>query len=363
MEMIFMERITKLAERMEELEIPAFFSADTSNIRYLTGFTGEEAYFLMAGKKPCIIADGRLTEAIAEECPEIPLARWRTPYPPLTEVMAELLEQEDITTLGVEADRISYKLFQELQEKLPHLEIRPLSGVVEPLRRVKTPQEIACIRHAAFFADEAFAKVLPLIRPGVTEREIAYELEYALARAGSQGTGFPTIIASGHHAAMPHATPSERKIQKGDFIIMDFGGRHRMYPSDMTRTVVVGKASEEQKKLYRTVQQAQQAGVEAVQAGASAKEIHEKVTRIILEAGYKDSCFTHGLGHGVGLDIHEAPSLSVRSEDLLEANQVVTIEPGIYIPGWGGVRIEDTVVVTEGKPEILTLSSKDLMEL
>ncbi|HPQ37595.1 MAG TPA: Xaa-Pro peptidase family protein [Synergistaceae bacterium] len=356
-------RMEKLYKRMKELEIPAFFSAETSNIRYLSGFTGEEAYFLMAGNKPYMIADNRLVDAIAEECPGMQIARWRNPYPPLTKVIEELLARENITTLGVETHRISYKLFKMLENGLPSVEIKPISSVVEPLRFIKEPGEIENIRRAASFADKAFQEVLNFIRPGVTEREIACELEYALAKAGSQGTGFPTIIASGHHAAMPHATPSERKIQKGDCIVMDFGGRHNLYPSDMTRTVVVGKASEEQKKLYETVRRAQLAGLKTVRAGAPARAAHLEATRVIIEGGYKESCFTHGVGHGVGLEIHEAPSMNAASEAILKKNNVVTVEPGIYVPGQGGVRIEDTLAVTEGEPEILTLSSKELIEL
>ncbi|HOO64498.1 MAG TPA: aminopeptidase P family protein, partial [Synergistaceae bacterium] len=336
-------RMEKLYKRMKELEIPAFFSAETSNIRYLSGFTGEEAYFLMAGNKPYLIADNRLVDAIAEECPGMQIARWRNPYPPLTKVIEELLARENITTLGVETHRISYKLFKMLENGLPSVEIKPISSVVEPLRFIKEPGEIENIRRAASFADKAFQEVLNFIRPGVTEREIACELEYALAKAGSQGTGFPTIIASGHHAAMPHATPSERKIQKGDFIVMDFGGRHNLYPSDMTRTVVVGKASEEQKKLYETVRRAQLAGLKTVRAGAPARAAHLEATRVIIEGGYKESCFTHGVGHGVGLEIHEAPSMNAASEAILKKNNVVTVEPGIYVPGQGGVRIEDTL--------------------
>ncbi len=358
-----MTRMGKMQKRMEELELPAFFSAETSNIRYLSGFTGEEAYFLMVGSKPYMIADNRLVDAIAEECPKMKIVRWRNPYPPLTEVIGELLAKEDIRTLGIEAHRIGYKLFKELETRLPHLEIKPVSQVVEPLRFTKEPEEIENVRRAASFADKAFREVLNFIRPGVTEREIAYELEYALARAGSQGTGFATIIASGHHAAMPHATPSERKIQKGDFIVMDFGGLSNLYPSDITRTVVVGKASEEQKKVYETVRRSQLAGLEAVRAGVSAGIPHQAATKVIVESEYKKHCFTYGVGHGVGLEIHEAPFMNATANVSLEKNNLVTVEPGIYIPGWGGVRIEDTVVVSEGEPEILTLSPKELIEL
>ena len=361
--MIPLSRATQLAKSMKELKVPAFFTAETSNIRYISGFTGEEAYLLMVGDRPYMIADNRLVDAITEECPDMEIARWRNPYPPLMEVIGELLERADIRTLGVEAHRISYRLFKELENQLPHVELCPLSETVELLRFVKEPLEIENIRQAASFADQAFQKVLNFIRPGVTEREIVCELEYALAKAGSQGTGFPTIIASGNHAAMPHATPSERKIQKGDFIVMDFGGLHHMYPSDMTRTVVVGKASEEQKKVYETVRRSQQAGLEAVKAGVPAKIPHQAATGIILNGAYKKNCFTYGVGHGVGLEIHEAPFMNATSEIVLEKNNVVTVEPGIYVPSWGGVRIEDTVVVTEGEPEILTLSPKELIEL
>jgi Xaa-Pro aminopeptidase len=361
--MIPLSRAMQLAKRMEELSLPAFLSAETSNIRYVSGFTGEEAYLLMVGQRPFMVADNRLVDAIAEECPGMKIARWRTPYPPLTEVIGELLENKNIRTLAVEAHRISYRLFKELESRLPQVELLPLSEVVEPLRFVKGPEEIENIRKAASFADKAFQEVLNFIRPGVTEREIARELEYALGKAGSQGTGFATIIASGHHAAMPHAVPSERKIRKGDFIVMDFGGRHNLYPSDMTRTVVVGKASEEQKRLYETVRQSQEAGLRAVREGVSSKVPHLAATEVILQKGYKDACFTYGVGHGVGLEIHEAPFMNATSEVFLERNNVVTVEPGIYVPAWGGVRIEDTLVVTEGEPEILTLSSKELLEL
>ena len=230
------------------------------------------------------------------------------------------------------------------------------------MRAVKEPWELERIRRAEAIGDAAFARVLPLLKPGLTELEVAAELEYQMKLLGAEGLSFDTIVASGLNSSMPHAVPGEKKLEAGDFVTMDFGCRYQGYCSDMTRTVVLGKAGQRQKEIYETVRKAQEAALLVIRAGIRGKEADRAAREVIGEAGY-GAFFGHSLGHSLGLFIHEQPSLSPSSEKILLPGMVETVEPGIYVPGFGGVRIEDLVLVTETGCENLTSSPKEMIEL
>jgi Xaa-Pro aminopeptidase len=227
---------------------------------------------------------------------------------------------------------------------------------------VKDAGELAVIREAVALADQTFTHILPHLKPGVAERDIAIEIEYFMKRAGAEGEAFGTIVASGARSAMPHGRASTKLLEAGDFVTMDFGARWNGYHSDLTRTVVLGKASDRQREIYAIVREAQETGLRAIRAGVTGKDADAAARKVIEDRGYGDH-FGHGLGHGLGRSVHDGGSLSPRSDTTLAAGMVMTVEPGVYIEGWGGVRIEDDVVVTETGCEVLTRSTKELLEL
>lgn len=355
-----LERVRKLL-KTEGLD--AVFMASPANIRYFSGFTGADSYVYLSEEKQVILTDSRYT-LLAEET--------GTGFQVLTvsaerkygELLAELLQDDGVRKLGFEDDAMRYSSVRILQEKagIPVEGWMPLGEKLSLLRAVKSEEEIGWIAKAEQIGDEAFACILKELKPGVTELEIAAKLEYFMRMQGAEDKSFDTIVASGYHSAMPHAVPTEKRLERGDFVTLDFGCKVQGYCSDMTRTVVLGKASEKQKEIYRVVWEAQEAALSGLYPGMTGAEGDRLARRIIEEAGY-GSCFGHSLGHSVGLEIHEKPTLSPRDETVLAAGMLETVEPGIYVPEIGGVRIEDLVVLTENGCRNLTHSPKELLEL
>ena len=263
--------------------------------------------------------------------------------------------------LGFESRAISHEQFLRYVEVL-EVELQRTTDLIEGLRVIKEQEEIEKIRKAVEITDAAFAHILDFIKPGVTEREIALELEFYQKRMGGEKNAFDFIVASGQRSALPHGVASEKVIEKGDFVTLDFGVFYQGYCSDLTRTVVVGEPDEKQREVYELVLKAQLAVIENVKAGMSCKEVDEIARGIIGDAGYREN-FGHGLGHGIGLEIHEGPRVSFTSETILQTGMVMTNEPGIYIPGWGGVRIEDDLLITEEGCEVLNKAPKELIIL
>jgi Xaa-Pro aminopeptidase/Xaa-Pro dipeptidase len=330
-------------------EIHALWIAKPENIRYLSGFTApKDAKLLVTATDAVLYTDARyLVQANEESRVPVHIARFDEVYAhakPLTQGM----------NVGFEADAVLYSQFSELLNGL-ETTLRPVTGIVEPLRAVKNADEVQHIRHAAQIADVALEHVQARIRPGVTEREIALELEFEMRRAGADGPAFEIIVASGERGAMPHGTASDKVIADGELVTVDWGALVHGYHSDCTRTFAVGKVNDELRKIYNVVLEAQRLGVAAVKPGGSCFEADKVARNCITAAGYGEY-FGHSLGHGVGLQVHEGPNLSFRSppEQRLEPGNVVTVEPGIYVPGVGGVRIEDLVLVTEDGAEVLT---------
>jgi Xaa-Pro dipeptidase len=333
------------------------------NVRYLTGFVGSNAGLLVSADGDCVdvlATDGRYAQAAAAACPDVELLVERDTGPAL----ADLAERRRLTALGYESHELTVDGFRAVQLAAPSLELRRSDRAVEELRAVKDAAEITALRAACAAADAAFADVLPNIRPGVTERTLAADLVGRMRRYGSEAPSFDTIVAAGEHSAVPHHRPTDRPVRLGDFVKIDFGAVVDGYHSDMTRTVVVGEPAGWQRDIYDLVAAAQQAGVEAVTDGIPTAQVDRAARRVVEAAGMGER-FVHGLGHGVGLEIHEAPALGSGSAGALARDMVVTVEPGVYLPGQGGVRIEDTLVVPAagGSAERLTLTGRDLLVL
>lgn len=351
----------KLNSILEELHLDALFVTDPYNMRYVSGFRGGEGTLYISRTSRVLITDSRYTEAAEQESDFTVIECNRNRN--TTDILQEYLQKEQAVIVGYEDEAMLCKTFRTYQESLSSVkEWIPLGNAVTKLRCIKTDEEIGYLRKAEAIGDIAFAKILDVIKPGMTELEIQAELEYQLMKAGASGTSFDTIVASGIHSSMPHAIPSNKKVELGDFITMDFGCRYMGYCSDMTRTIVLGKANDKQKEIYQLVLKANCVTESFLHAGMVCREVDKIARDIITDGGY-GSCFGHGLGHSVGLEIHEAPACNTKDTTVLKPNMIMTIEPGIYVPGFGGVRIEDMVVITKQGYENLSHSTKELIEL
>ncbi|MCM1495851.1 MAG: Xaa-Pro peptidase family protein [Bacteroides sp.] len=346
---------------LEKTGIDALLITNPYNMRYLSGFRGGEGVLYMSRNSQVLITDSRYTEAAARES-SFTIEESRSGHG-ITDILKEYIQREDVKGLGYEDESMVCKTFWNYQAALSMVkEWIPVGGAVSRLRQIKTDKEIGYLRQAEAIGDQVFSKMLTLIRPGMTEQELQAELEYQMMKCGASGTSFDTIVASGIHSSMPHAIPSDKKIEPGDFLTMDFGCRYQGYCSDMTRTVVIGRASEKQKEIYQLVLKANLVAESFLKAGRICREVDKIARDIITDGGYGD-CFGHGLGHSVGLEIHESPACNTRDTTVLKPNMIMTIEPGIYVPGFGGVRIEDMVVITPDGFENLAHSTKELIEL
>lgn len=350
----------KLKKVMQEKKADAVIVSKDCNIRYISQFRGE-GYLYLSGRRQAVLTDSRYTTQAKEEAEDFEVLEISNTCG-YEELLKRLMEEDNAERIGFEDQHISYAVYESWKEKIAGKEWIELGESLNQLRMIKEPWELERLEKAESIGDAAFSHILNIIKPGITELEIAAELEYAMKKNGASGTSFDTIVASGIHSAMPHAIPSEKKVENGDFVTMDFGCKYDGYCSDMTRTVVVGKASEKQKELYRIVLEAQLAALDIIKAGLRGQEVDKVARDIIIKAGYGEY-FGHGLGHSVGLLIHEEPRLSTKDVTVLEENMIETVEPGIYVPGFGGVRIEDMVIVTKDGHRNLTHSKKELIEL
>ncbi|KLU61344.1 aminopeptidase YpdF [Peptococcaceae bacterium CEB3] len=355
MELVTQRRLDKMRKRMEIEGLEGFVIVRPENLRYLSGFSGGEGTVFILPDRAYLLTDFRYIEQVAGEAPGFEIVRVAAdPFAPLTDL------GQGTKRVGFEGDFVTHDAYLKLAEHLPLSELVSRPEVINDLRAVKDEEEISRIRRAVRAADQAFDVILTKLAVGQKEEEISLELEFAMRRAGASGRSFDFIVASGPRGALPHGTASSKRVEKGEFLTFDFGAVLAGYCSDITRTVVFGEPDEKQREIYEVVLKAQLAGIRAVKPGVTGREVDAVARGIIAEAGYGEY-FGHGLGHSVGLAIHEGPNLNMREERLLQPGNVVTVEPGIYIPGWGGVRIEDMVVVTEEGCEILTQAPKDLI--
>lgn len=354
-----MTRKEKLIASMPE-NIDALFITNTKNQFYLTGFDYTDGIVIVTREKSYVLADFRYIEAAKNEVnDEFEVVMLASRATPLSKLIPSLIG--DKKTIGFEDASLSYEMVEHYKSTLADYKFLPAGRIVEALRVKKDALELETIISAQRIAEKAFDYILGFITPDKTETEIALELEFAMRKYGAKATSFDTIAVSGTASALPHGVPRSVKLEKG-FFTLDFGALYKGYCSDMTRTVVIGKADDEMKKIYNTVLTAQLAALEAYDFGKTGYEIDKVARDIIYNAGY-EGCFGHGLGHGVGMDIHEAPSVSAAGKTPFEAGHVVTCEPGIYIEGKYGVRIEDMVVFTENSVVNITKSPKNLIEL
>ena len=353
-------RTARLRVSLVSHDVDALLVTNLTNVLYLTGFSGTNGQLLITNDRVVFLTDPRY-EARASalvEGAEISI------YPSrLTERLQPLLDEANTSRLGVEAQTMSLAERDDLRSRLGDVELVPVSGVVEWMRRKKDPAEVELLRDAIALGDRAFTWVLDHLTPGKTERDIALALEMTMREWGADEVSFPPIVGSGELSAHIHHTPTPRELQKGDLVLLDFGCRLRGYCSDLTRTVVIGPATDEQRTVYDLVLRAQAEGISRASAGLGGAEVDGAARAVIDQAGMGKH-FGHGLGHGVGLDIHEGPRLNRISEDTLVPGDVVTVEPGVYLQGTGGIRIEDCVLIAEGGCEVLGSAPKDeLLEL
>jgi Xaa-Pro aminopeptidase len=353
-------RIDRLVSEVRAAELDVLLVSSLVNVRYLTGYSGSNGLALVGPEMAVFLTDFRYVEQAAAEVDPL-FERREVPRNLLEGVLPALAPGE--VRLGFEAEGLSFARHQKLRELLEdRVELVAAQGLVERLRAVKEPEEAERISAACRLADEALAAVLERGLSGRSERAVALELEWEMRTRGAQRVSFEPIVAAGPHGALPHATPRERAIERGELVVIDWGAELDGYCSDCTRTLAGGPIAQSAREVYELVARAQRAGLDAVRAGAQARAV-DWSARELIEAGGQGEHFGHGLGHGVGLEVHEAPTLSRHSEDTLKAGNVVSVEPGIYLPGRLGVRIEDLVLVTESGAKILTSHPKELLEL
>ncbi|MCB8816517.1 M24 family metallopeptidase [Desulfosporosinus shakirovi] len=350
-----MSRLQQMRQQMHNGNIDAYVVMRPENGRYLSGFSGGETTLYITLEKAFLLTDFRYIEQAKAQAPEFEIIdAGQDHFTTLSEV------GQQAQRVGFEGDFITYADFGKLKDAFSQAELISLPDLVSHLRSIKDSSEIELIRQAVKIADMAFDEALKTIEIGQTEEEIGLNLEFSMRRAGASGGSFEFIVASGVRSAMPHGTASSKRVQLGEFLTMDFGAIYQGYCSDITRTVFIGDPEDKHRQVYATVLAAQRAGIQAVAPGRTGKEVDAVARAMIEKAGYGDY-FGHGLGHSVGLAIHEGPNLNKREERLLEPGMVITVEPGIYIPNWGGVRIEDIVLVTENGCEVLTKAPKEFI--
>ncbi len=349
------ERIATLREELERCGIDCLLVSDIANVRYLSGFTGSTAQLLVSRKGAWLFTDSRYTLQARSETEGVRIKR----YTREAEDIAGFVKKSGFRTLGLDGRALSYQRWMNIKKRLDGVRVRNVAGMVERLRARKDEGELQSIKEAIRIANRGFRRIEKTGVVGRTERDVAWTIESTVRKAGAERLSFDIIVASGERSALPHGVPSGKSIGKGEFLIVDMGVVFHGYSSDETRTYFTGSPGSLHKRVYTTVLDAQSRAIEAIKAGVRAKRIDSVARSTIRKAGY-GRYFAHGTGHGVGLRVHEAPYLGPRSPDMLEEGMVVTVEPGIYIPGLGGVRIEDMVLVEKDGCTLLTEGNKEL---
>lgn len=355
-----MQRLQKLRESFETLGIDAMLITNDQNRRYMTGFTGTAGLVLITKEEALLAVDFRYVSQANLQAKDFTIVQVKTKADLLSEIVKQT-ERLNIEKLGFEQTHVSFFAYSEYKEKLK-AEMVPLTGAIEKLRMVKDEEEISIIRKAAEIADAAFSHILSFIKPGVTEIAISNELEVFMRNQGATSSAFDTIVASGVRSSLPHGVATDKVIEKGDMVTLDFGAYYKGYRSDITRTVAVGEPKDELKEIYNIVLESLSIALAGIKPGISGKTADALSRDYITDKGYGKQ-YGHGSGHGIGLDIHEEPFKNTNCEIVIEPNMVLTVEPGIYIPELGGVRIEDDILITEDGNEIITKSPKELIIL
>ncbi|WP_436884309.1 M24 family metallopeptidase [Mammaliicoccus sciuri] len=350
-------KINKLREVMNEKGLEAVVILSPYNRRYLSGFTGTSGSLLITQDKSLLITDFRYIQQANDQAQDFEVINQEGP---MLSKINDLIKEGQYKNVGVESHLITYNEYQALNTDA--VELSSIESVIETIRMVKDEFEIKLIQKAADIVDETYEHILKWVKPGMTENEVNNEMEMFMRSKGATCSSFDTIVASGHRGALPHGVASNKVIEEGDMITLDFGALYEGYVSDVTRTFAIGEPKEEMKKIYNIVLEAQLAALEQIKPGMTGKEADTIARDIIKSYGYGEQ-FGHSLGHGIGLEVHEGPALSQKSDIVLEENMCITLEPGIYVDGLGGVRIEDDVLVTKNGLQRFTKSSKDLIIL
>lgn len=353
-------RIDKYRRLLKRAGVQAGLITNFTNVTYLTGFTGDDSYLLVMPQGQVLLSDMRYEEQLEEECPDLDLVI-RRPGITMLDALKKTTAKAKIRSLGVESGAMTLALHASIEEGLAGVDLCPLGPLVEELRLIKDKDEIQRLRRAVDHAERAFAVTKASLRKEQSEREVAHQLEHQIRLFGGEGCSFDPIVAVGPRAALPHATPTSRLIGESDFTLIDWGACTDGYRSDLTRILVTGRISPKLERIYGLVLKAQRRAIQAIRPGAVMKDVDAAARGVITDGGFGKQ-FGHGLGHGIGLDIHEQPRLAVDRDDQLQPGMVVTVEPGIYLPGWGGVRIEDDVLVTKHGHEVLTSVGKELSD-
>jgi len=351
-------RIERVQGLLEEAGLDGCVLKGMDNIFYLTGFRGSEGSLFITRGDVVLLVDFRYMTHAREVTRDIHIEEIR----PKRDTIHDLCTKYRISKLGFDGAHVPYNVYTSWAENLVGISLVPMNNAIEEIRRVKEPEEIAAIMAAIEVATKALTGVLDLVKPGSTEKEIADELDHAMRRHGAQGPSFDTIVASGPRGALPHAEPGDRKIEEGETVIIDYGAAVAGYCSDETVTICLGEIPDKLSEIYSIVNDARKLGIEKARAGTSIAQLDSIVRGYIEERGYGDF-FRHGVGHGVGIAVHEAPGINSAARGILEESMVITIEPGIYLPNIGGVRLEDMVLITEDSPRVLTHIRKDVIKM
>ncbi len=351
------QRITRLRQQMAEKGIEAMLISHPVNRCYITGFTGSAGLVLITAEEAVLITDFRYVTQVKEQAPHVTLSEHKGQ---VFSTVAEECKKLGIKSLAFEQDHLTYAQHKQLEEALAGIPTHPVSGLVEQLRMIKDEEELKIIRQAARIADRTFEEIIKEIKPGMRENEVAMRLEFLMREMGASSSSFDIIVASGKRSALPHGTASDKVLERGDLVTLDFGAFYKGYASDITRTLMLGKPDEKQKEIYDIVLEAGKLAINSIRPGITGREADAVARDYIARHGYQDY-FGHGTGHGLGLEVHESPRLSVQGDTRLAPGMVVTVEPGIYLPDFGGVRIEDDVLVTGSGCEVLTHCTKELI--
>jgi Xaa-Pro aminopeptidase len=354
------KRVNKVRKKIKQENLDAFLVTTLTNVRFLSGYSGSNGLLVITPARSFFLTDFRYWEQAKKQVKGSKIIFGER------DLFDDLPKLGDLKSrrikLGFESENISFTLYQRLEKLLPEALLVPTEKFVESLMMIKDTDELKIIKRAVQITDRVFSQVLNFIQPGITEQDLAAEIEYMMKKDGAEGPAFDTIVASGFRSALPHGRASRKKIKKGEFVTFDMGALVDGYCADMTRTIVVGKANPKQKKVYQLVLRAQKKAISSARPGMRCDKLDKVARDMIKKAGF-GKYFGHGLGHGIGLLVHDLPRLTSKSSEVLMPGMVVTIEPGVYIPKWGGVRIEDDVIITKKGCEVLNRSPKNLLEI
>jgi len=358
MNTIFKNRLDQLSSKLHDIGYNGFYINNLTNIRYLTGFTGSAALLLVIDGIGYFFTDGRYIKQSSDQVQNCDITIIDSNY--FDAINKKKIFKKNNLKIAFEGNHISYSNYNGLLKIFSHIDWIPTYSIIENIASIKDKHEIESLKTAIEITDYTFTKIIPEIKMGVSEQQISAKISYLFKMNGAEGDSYDSIIASGPNAALPHARPTNRKFKKGDFIVMDFGALYNGYHADMTRTVLIGPAIEKHKEIYNIVLKSQLNGISVAKANVSCSSVDQACRSIIDQHGYA-KFFNHSTGHGIGLEVHTLPRIHKNNNELLKPNHIITIEPGIYLPDWGGVRIEDDCLITKDQCLPLNKSTKELI--